>query len=424
MLIRFLIFAVVLAVILGGASTFLVRRLASAFGLGPRRRRALGVTLGVAVAFGLGGRVLGWVPQRILEPLETTAFAVLLAAVFAAMILGVIDLAQLVASIPRRFSRRLASTPASHAAPPPSAAEPAIAAPTPIADPPPNAPLPGLPRRTFLAQATAGSAVLVGASGSLYGTLIGRHDYALVDVPARVPGLSRRLDGFTIVQLSDLHIGTFVGEPELRAAEDLVRRARPDLLILTGDLLDHDPRLGDTLARFVRRLGAYARHGVVAIPGNHDYYAGVDAVTAAVTGGGGTMLINDGRVIGDAGASFALLGVDDIYGPRTDPRAAGPDLDRAIATVPVDLPRVLLCHNPQLFPLLAPRVGLQLSGHTHGGQINFGVRPARLVLGHPFIAGAYHLGDTSLYVNRGFGTTGPPARIGSAPEVSRIILTG
>jgi hypothetical protein len=423
MLIRFLIFAVVLAVILGGASTFLVRRLAGAFGLGPRRRRALGVALGVAVVLGLGGRVLGWVPHRILEPVETAAFAVLLAAVFAAMLLGAIDLAQLAASIPRRVSRRFTAASASHGAPQPSAAEPAIAAPIPIVDASPIVALPGLPRRTFLAQATAGSAVLVGTSGSLYGTLIGRHDYALVDVPARVPGLSRRLDGFTIVQLSDLHIGTFVGEPELRAAEDLVRRARPDLLILTGDLLDHDPRQGEMLARFVRRLGAYARHGVVAIPGNHDYYAGIDAVSAAVTGGGGTMLINDGRVIGDAGASFALLGVDDLYGPRTDPRSTGPDLDRAIAAVPADLPRVLLCHNPQLFPLLASSVGLQLSGHTHGGQINFGVRPARLVLGHPFIAGAYHLGDTSLYVNRGFGTTGPPARIGAAPEVSRIILT-
>ncbi len=202
-----------------------------------------------------------------------------------------------------------------------------------------------------------------------------------------------------------------------------MRRARPDLLILTGDLIDHDPRCADLLGRFVRRLGAYARDGVVAIPGNHDYYTGIEAVRAAITGAGATMMINEGRVIGDAGAGFALLGLDDLYGPRSDARSPGPDLDRAIATVPADLPRVLLCHNPQFFPSAAGKVALQLSGHTHGGQINFGLPAARVVLGHSFIAGGYRLGETSLYVNRGFGTAGPPARIGAPPEVSRIILT-
>lgn len=265
--------------------------------------------------------------------------------------------------------------------------------------------------------------MLVGVSSSLYGTLLGRHDYAIEDVPVRIPGLSRRLDGFTIVQLSDLHLGTFVGAAELRAAEDLVRRARPDLVVLTGDLIDHDPLHADALGRFVRRLGALARHGVVAVPGNHDYYTGLDAVRGAIVGAGATMLINDGRVIGDPGAAFALLGVDDVFGPRSDPRSTGPDLDRAIAAVPSELPRVLLFHNPQLFATTAGKVDLQLSGHTHGGQINLGRAAARLVLGHPFIAGGYHSDGTSLYVNRGFGTAGPPARIGAPPEVTRIILT-
>ena len=170
-----------------------------------------------------------------------------------------------------------------------------------------------------------------------------------------------------------------------------------DLLIPTGDLIDHDPRYADLLGRFVRRPGAYARDGVVAIPGNHDYYTGIEAVRAAITGAGATMMTNEGLVIGDAGAGFALLGLDDLYGPRSDARSAGPDLDRAIASVPADLPRVLLRHNPQFFP--------------------------RVVLGHSSIAGGYRLGETSLYVNRGFGTARPPARIGAPPEVSRIILT-
>ena len=419
MLIRFLIVGLISCSLLVGLGAYLFRRLVRSFALGRRQRRALGVTLATALTLTVATRALTWVPLRVLEPIEVAAYTVLLAAAFAAVVLVLVDLALFLASIPGR-SRRL-MRPASAPAPslPPSPEEPSESPPSPA----PTAPLPDVPRRTFLTQATAGSAVLLGASGSLYGTLVGRHDYAIEDVPARIPGLSRRLDGFTIVQLSDLHLGTFVGEAELRAAEDLVRRARPDLIVLTGDLIDHDPRHADALGRFTRRLGALARHGVVAIPGNHDYYTGIDAVRAAITGGGGAMLINDGRVIGDASAGFALLGVDDVFGPRIDPRSSGPHLDRALAAVPSDLPRVLLCHNPQLFPGMAGKVGLQLSGHTHGGQINLGVPPARLVLGHSFIAGGYQLDGTSLHVNRGFGTAGPPARIGAPPEVSRIILT-
>jgi hypothetical protein len=415
---RFLIFGLVTCALLAGLGTYLFRRLVRSFGLGRRARRALGVTLGLSLALPVGTRALAWMPSAVLVPVEVVAYGVLLAAGVAAVLLGGVDLALLAASIPGRARRAMRRSP-----PPPALLATATEAP---AEAPPSAakaPLAEVPRRTFLAQATAGSAVLFGVSSSVYGTLVGRHDYAIEDVPVRLPNLSRRLDGFTIVQLSDLHLGTFVGEPELRAAEDLVRRARPDLIVLTGDLIDHDPRLGDMLGRFVRRLGPLARHGVFAIPGNHDYYTGVDAVRAAITGGGATMLINDGRVIGDAGAAFALLGVDDVFGPRSDPRSSGPDLDRALATVAPDLPRVLLFHNPQVFATTAGKVDLQLSGHTHGGQINFGPGAARLVLGHPFISGGYHLRGTSLYVNRGFGTAGPPARIGSSPEVSRIILT-
>jgi len=425
MLIRLLIFALIFAAILGLASTYLYRRLARSFDLGRRVRLALTVVLGVSSALAVSLRVLGRVPRRLLEPVELVAYTILLASVVAAVLLGVIDLTVFLARLVVQAKRRVfaptalasSSVPLAPIAPAdPSPPEPAI-----VTLP---APLPEVSRRSFLARATAGSAVFVGVSSSVYGTLVGRHDYVIDEVPVRIPGLSRRLDGFTIVQLSDIHVGTFVDEAELRAAEDLVRRARPDLVILTGDLIDHDPRFVDTLGRFVRRLAAIPRHGVVAIPGNHDYYTGLDAVRAAITGAGATMLVNDGRVIGDAGAGFALLGVDDVFGPRTDPRSSGPDLDRAIAAVPASLPRVLLCHNPQFFPRAAGKVALQLSGHTHGGQLNFGVVPARLVLGHPFIAGGYRLGETSLYVNRGFGTAGPPARIGAPPEVSRIILTG
>jgi predicted MPP superfamily phosphohydrolase len=210
----------------------------------------------------------------------------------------------------------------------------------------------------------------------------------------------------------------FVGEPELAAAEAMVRRAKPDLVVLTGDLVDHDPRYAPLLGRLVRRLAPLTRDGVVGIPGNHDHYTGVNAVLSSIERGGGRVLVNEGRVIGDPKAGFSLLGVDDVWARG----AAGPDLDRAIAMVPTDLPRVLLCHNPVFFPDAAGHVALQLSGHTHGGQLNPGFQTVDLLMPHGYVRGLYHRGDSRLYVNRGFGTAGPPVRIGSPPEVTRVVL--
>jgi len=244
----------------------------------------------------------------------------------------------------------------------------------------------------------------------------------------RIPELSRALDGFTIVQLSDIHIGAFVGDAELRTAEELVRRAKPDLIVLTGDMLDNDAALADKLGAFVRRLAPIARAGVVAISGNHDFYAGIHPVVRAIRAGGGTILQNQGRVIGGGGAEFALLGVDDVWARR---RGGGPDLAHAVGSLResglgervLELPRILLCHNPSFFEEAAGHVSLQLSGHTHGGQVSLIVNPAEWVLKNGWVRGRYEQQGSQLYVNRGFGTVGPPARVGSPPEVTRLILT-
>jgi predicted MPP superfamily phosphohydrolase len=89
----------------------------------------------------------------------------------------------------------------------------------------------------------------------------------------------------------------------------------------------------------------------------------------------------------------------------------------------LDLPRVLLCHNPSFFAEAAGHVALQLSGHTHGGQVNLGIRPADYLLPGGWVAGRYDLNGSALYVNRGFGTVGPPARLGAPPEVTRLVLS-
>jgi hypothetical protein len=425
---RFYLFFLVIFALLGALNRYLWRRSTTAFAAGPRVRRGTAAVLAGSLVLIALSRVLeGRVPPALLEPVAAVGFTVVLGSAIAAVLLILLDLLAAAARLPARLRRAPAAPPATApAADPPAAARLADPPDAPVADPPAAprwADPPALPRRTFLAQAAAGSALAVGGGSSVYGTWLGRHDYALEEVPVRIPGLGRALDGFTVVQLSDVHLGLFVREREILAAEELVRRARPDLIVLTGDLLDHDARQAETLGRMVTRLAALCRGGVVAIPGNHDYYAGIDAVRDAVTRAGARYLVNEGMMVGGEGG-FALLGVDDVMGPRSDARSRGPDLAKALATVPAaqDRPRVLLCHNPSTFPRFAPQVALQLSGHTHGGQINLGVRLADTVLGHPYIAGRYTRGESQIYVNRGFGTAGPPARVGAPPEVTRVVL--
>ncbi|MFT3764430.1 MAG: metallophosphoesterase [Minicystis sp.] len=410
---RFFVFFIVVVAVLGMASRYLLRRTAGAFGLGPAARRGIGgVLFGALVVIALARVLERWVPEGVLDPVASAGFAVVLGVGISAVVLGVTEVAVGVVRIGGRW-RGVAGEPGQRGGgalggEPTVVALAGAGAPT-VVDLPPEQPtvvevptteptvveVPAVPRRTFFAQAAVGSSIAFGGGSSLYGAAIGRHDYALEEVPIRIGGLSPALDGFTIVQLSDVHLGLFVREREIRAAEDLVRRARADLIVLTGNLLDHDARAADALGRMITRLLPLSRGGVIAIPGNHDYYAGIDAFSDAVTGAGARLLRNDGLVIGGPGG-FALLGVDDVMGPRNDRRSRGPDLPMAIERVPMakDLPRILLCHNPVTFAANVGKVALQLSGHTHGGQVNVGVRLAPLVLGHPYIAGRYELGGS------------------------------
>lgn len=410
---RFIVFIVLMLVVLAGINAQVFRWARNAFGLGPRGQRLLKALLWLSLAGMVLGRVAGrfW-PGPLVTSVIAVSSTVQLAAIISGLLLIVADTARILSSVPGRLRRATAKLRQPDATPSPAPASPE------------------LPRRAFLTQAAAGSAFLIGSSSSLYGALKGRHDYAIEEIAIKVPGLGRGLDGFSIVQLSDVHIGAFTGAPELAIAEDLLRQAKPDLIVLTGDLLDNDARLAEQLARFVRRVSPLARHGVVAVAGNHDYFAGVAETTAAIRRGGGRMLRNDALVIGDATAGFSLLGVDDVWARRTG--VGGPDLDRALGRLPalagrvapaLDLPRVLLCHNPSYFAEAAGRVVLQLSGHTHGGQVNLGVRPADYVLPGGWVAGRYDLQGSALYVNRGFGTVGPPVRLGAPPEVTRVVLT-
>lgn len=272
--------------------------------------------------------------------------------------------------------------------------------------------------RRQMAEGVGGVAML-GAVGSMlgWGMVRGRHAFELKDFAVRVAGLPRTLDGYTIAQISDLHGGTYTGERELREGLARVREARADLVVVTGDLVDFDPSYAPLVARAIADLSP--PDGVAAVLGNHDYYTGADRVLSALRAAGISALVDEGRVIRarDAGG-FALLGVDDLWAVRY--RRAGPRLNRALAMVPPNRPRILLSHQPRTVEEWAGRVDLQLSGHTHGGQINPGFCPVALFL--DYVAGPYRVGGTTLYVNRGFGTVGPPSRVGAPPEVTRIVL--
>jgi predicted MPP superfamily phosphohydrolase len=281
----------------------------------------------------------------------------------------------------------------------------------PAAESPPGT---ALTRRAALE--TVGGTAIVGATGLAFGwgMTVGRHDYQVREIAVRIAGLPRALDGYVIAQISDVHAGLYVGERELREGSEVIRKVRPDMVVATGDLIDFDARHAPALARALADLAP--RDGVFAILGNHDYYAGHEVVTEAVRAAGITLLVNESRLVrpGDGGG-FGLAGIDDQWSHRYG--GPGPNLAAAVASLPPDVARILLAHQPEAFEHAAGKVALQLSGHTHGGQI----RPANLVMRGP-VAGRYDRAGSVLYVNRGFGVAGPPVRLGVPPEITKLVL--
>jgi predicted MPP superfamily phosphohydrolase len=253
-----------------------------------------------------------------------------------------------------------------------------------------------------------------------WGMVRGRHAFALEEVVVKVKDWPRALDGYVIVQVSDVHLGAFVGERDLDEGFELVKRARPDLLVATGDLVDFDADAVDPLAQ--RLVRAQARDGAYAVLGNHDHYAGATKVLWRLEAIGVRALCNQSVLLraGDGGG-FGLVGVDDEEARSGRYEGfGGPDLGRAVRSLNPERPRILLAHRPPFFGASAGRVALQLSGHTHGGQINFGFRPAELVM--KYVAGRYERDGSTLYVNRGFGVAGPPSRVGAPPEITRLVI--
>jgi uncharacterized protein len=240
-----------------------------------------------------------------------------------------------------------------------------------------------------------------------------------VEVPIR--GLPDALDGFTIVQLSDIHVGPTIKHDYVEAIVRAVNRLEPDVVAITGDVVDGSVA---QLARHTAPLGTLAaRHGVYAVTGNHEYYSGADAWVAEFRRIGLTVLMNQHVVIEHREARLVLAGVTDYTAGHFDP-AQRSDPAAALAGAPADVEtRVLLAHQPRTAHAAADAgYTLQLSGHTHGGQIfpwNFLVR-----MQQPFTAGLARLGSLWVYTSRGTGYWGPPKRLGAPSEITRVRLVG
>ncbi len=251
-------------------------------------------------------------------------------------------------------------------------------------------------------------------SHSAYRAALRRLDIRLVEIPIR--RLPEPFRGYTIAYLSDLHVGSFLRSEDLVAVARRVSALRPDLIALGGDFINYFEDELDELVPALRHL--QARDGLVAVPGNHEYYAeDPKRLLKRLADLGPVVLLNDAIAIRRGGTALWILGVDD--GER-----GNFDLDAALRPVENGDPKILLSHQPDALPLAAERgIDLVLSGHTHGGQFRFPwIGPIVHHTKHGYVGGLYRHGESTLYVGRGIGAAVVPFRLNCPPEVPFIRL--
>jgi predicted MPP superfamily phosphohydrolase len=270
-------------------------------------------------------------------------------------------------------------------------------------------------RRRVLARAIAVAVGTLSGALGLGGMINVARGFVVRRVRVPMPKLPARASGYRIVQMTDVHVGPTIGRGFV---ESIVRESNalgPDLVVITGDLVDGSV---EALRELVAPLaGLRAKDGVFFVTGNHEYYSGADAWIAHLETMGIRVLRNE-RV--DVRGAFDLAGVDDASAGRMLPHH-GQDVGRATAGRDPSRALVLLAHQPKAFKhAVAAGVDLQLSGHVHGGQVvpfNWLVR-----LDQPFVRGLHRVGASWIYVSQGTGYWGPPMRVGTTAELTEIEL--
>ncbi len=233
-----------------------------------------------------------------------------------------------------------------------------------------------------------------------------------------------QLNGFTIALLSDFHYDPYFSVHPIRSAVEVVNGLQPDLIALTGDFVSV-PLVGNSArgaadaepcAQLLAKLRA--PHGVWSVLGNHDVFSNADRVTNALDAAGIPILLNKSVTIEKDGARFWLGGVDDVLGGNAD-------LPGTLRRVPREETVVLMVHEPDYADYVAGYpVDLQLSGHTHGGQVRFPfMRPLYLpALAKKYVQGLFKIRDLTLYTNAGIGTVELPVRWNCPPEITFITV--
>ncbi len=269
-------------------------------------------------------------------------------------------------------------------------------------------------RRVFLARLLAGTTASIAGGLAAAGTFEALRRVRIKKVEIMLDKLPASADGYTIAQISDVHIGPTLGSDFVDEVVAGIQRIPADLIVITGDLVDGDVETLDPKLQALRELRA--RDGVYFVTGNHEYYAGAEQWLRHLPTLGIRPLQNE-RVRLPA---FELAGVPD-WTADGFPGTESANMEKAVAGRDPSLPLVLLAHQPRhAYEAMASGVDLQLAGHTHGGQMF----PMTLLihLAYPFIAGLYRRGDFQIYVSEGTGYWGPPMRLGTKAEITHITL--
>ena len=276
--------------------------------------------------------------------------------------------------------------------------------------------MPLIQRRSLLKKAClAALASPFAAFG--YGRLIERHWFEVVKLDIPLRGLGSAWDGFTIVHISDLHLEPNMHPDQVAQAVATINGLKPGLIAITGDLVTSDANTFEALVEPLR--GLKAELGVFACHGNHDVWTQPERIARALRSLGYQHLLNQGQGFTRQNETLWVAGLDSAWAGR-------PSLKAATQGKPANAPCLTLLHEPDYADTLsqAPMNQLQLSGHTHGGQVclPFGIPLMLPNWGKKYAKGHFQIGRHQLYVNRGLGTLGPDARFACRPEITQITL--
>jgi hypothetical protein len=266
----------------------------------------------------------------------------------------------------------------------------------------------------------AAGAAVVGAPFAVtaFGVFVQRRDFHIREVEVPVPGLPKDLAGLTLVQVSDIHLSPFLSEKDLARVIDMANETKARLALVTGDLITGRGDPIDACLRQLSRLRADA--GIFGCLGNHEIHTGTEGVAAQRGARLGIRFLRDeSRQLRFGSEVLNLVGVD--YQRSEKPYLAGAERWLRMGAL-----NVLLSHNPDVFPVAAQQgYDLTISGHTHGGQVTVEILDQSISVARfhtPFVHGLYRDGPATIYVTRGIGTVGIPARLGAPPEITLLRL--